>query len=150
MRIAILRFVARAILPQTFAALTSAGVLIALISSALLALGWRCHLMMQALAGAVFGRLSALLLAIQGSLRNALHFRKFANWSTGRKCNRGRRLEREHRRERRERFIFCALFAPFVLPSGNRFRQIPHPRPAHTEFLGHDAHRFLQSLGRVP
>jgi hypothetical protein len=59
-------------------------------------------------------------------------------------------LRRERRREQRAHAIFCAPFAPFVLSSGNRFRQEPHPWPAHAQFLGLDAERFLQSLGSVP
>jgi len=59
-------------------------------------------------------------------------------------------LRRERQRERRAHAIFYAPFAPFVLSSGNCFWQEPHPRPAHAQFLGLDAHRFLEPLGSVP
>lgn len=54
------------------------------------------------------------------------------------------------RREQRERHIFYAPFTPFVLPSGTRSRQKPHPRTAHTEFSGLNAHKFFKALRGIP
>ncbi|MDQ2820522.1 MAG: DNA internalization-related competence protein ComEC/Rec2 [Pseudomonadota bacterium] len=63
MRCAILGFVAGAALLQTFAALPADAVLIALASSALLALTWYRHLVVQIVVGTVFGLCWAALLA---------------------------------------------------------------------------------------